>query len=246
MLKKVFMFAALLTSMVLTIAAPQEPLTIPEKVKIYAFYTPSHRILVDDWFLPSIRTVDFDPILECHDQECETAKYMQKGWMDTMYHKVDVIIRGIEENLGSFFIHSDVDVQFFDLKKNDLIEYMKNYDLVIQRNDPKGEGCAGFFVMRANERTLRLWQEAKKYMRKTGQHDQNALNHLLKENKLGISWRLLPDEYFGGGTLTGRNWNPGRELKVPKNIKLHHANWTMGIENKIAQLIYVRKQVAGK
>lgn len=237
----------ILVMVVLPALAQQETVIIPDKVKIYAIYTPSHRILVDQWFLPSIdNNADFDIVLECHKQECETGKYMQNGWLDTMHHKVDVIIRGIQENQGSFFIHSDVDVQFFDLKKTDLISYMQQYDLVIQKNDPKGVGCAGFFVIRANDKTLRLFQEIKKYMQKTGDHDQNALNYLLKENRLGISWRLLPDEYFGGGTYTGKNWNPGKELKIPKNIKVHHANWTMGVENKIAQLMYVRNHVLGK
>ena len=182
--------------------AKLEELIIPEKIKIYAFYTPSHRILVDDWFLPSINNDQFEVVLECHDQECETGNYMRDGWLKTMVHKVDVIIRGIQENQGSFFIHSDVDVQFFGLTKDDIIEHMKKFDFAIQQNDPKGAGCAGFFACRANARTLNLWREVKKYMLKTNDHDQNALNHLLRENKLGISWKLLPVEYFGGGTLT--------------------------------------------
>ena len=35
-------------------------------------------------------------------------------------------------------------------------------------------------------------------------------------------------------------WEPGCELNIPQDIVMHHANWTIGIENKIAQLQYVR------
>jgi hypothetical protein len=58
-----------------------------------------------------------------------------------------------------------------------------------------------------------------------------------------MKWKYLPVEFFGGGTLTGTLWEPGLPLTVPENIFVHHANWTVGVSNKIAQLSYVRKIV---
>lgn len=41
-------------------------------------------------------------------------------------------------------------------------------------------------------------------------------------------------------------WVPGRYLHVPKDIVMHHANYTIGTQNKIAQLKYVRKKILRK
>ena len=43
---------------------------------------------------------------------------------------------------------------------------------------------------------------------------------------------FLPETFLGGGTLTGRHWDRGRYLRVPQNVVIHHANWTIGLGNK--------------
>lgn len=68
----------------------------------------------------------------------------------------------------------------------------------------------------------------------------------LMPNAYGLKWDYLPPAFFGGGTLSGREWRPGMSLSVPDPIVLHHANWTVGIGNKIAQLKYVKKTVDQK
>lgn len=62
---------------------------------------------------------------------------------------------------------------------------------------------------------------------------------------MGVSWDYFPKEIFGGGTLTGRGWKPGDDLKIPSEIIIHHANWTYGLEDKINQLQFVRSKVLG-
>lgn len=218
-----------------------------EKIKLYALYTPSHEVLKDQFFLPSIQD-DFDIILEFCDQTCASAKFMSEGWTDTTMRKVDLIIRAIQENWGSFFIFSDVDIQFFGPIQQHIINLIKNKDIVIQRNTPDGVMCTGFFVCRGNEKTLQLWQDVKKVMQKNSLNsDQNSFNRCIKrhskQNKYNVVWGYLPDIFFGGGTLTGYEWRPGMTLPIPPDIVMHHANWTKGIKNKIAQLVYVRKQV---
>jgi hypothetical protein len=53
----------------------------------------------------------------------------------------------------------------------------------------------------------------------------------------------LPDTFLSGGTLTGKRWNPGDYLQLLDGIYMHHANWTIGVENKITQLKYVKALV---
>jgi len=218
-----------------------------EKIRMYALYTPSHQVLKDEFFLPSLQD-DFELIIEFCEQTCPSAKFMSEGWTQTTIRKVDLILRAIEENWGSFFIFSDVDIQFFAPIKKIILDCIRDKDMVIQKNSPSGVLCSGFFVCRANEKTLRLWQDVKKTMMQGGLYsDQNSLNHCIKrsskKNPYDIVWGYLPITFFGAGVLTGREWFAGMPLFIPDNIVMHHANWTKGINNKIAQLKYVRAQV---
>ena len=49
---------------------------------------------------------------------------------------------------------------------------------------------------------------------------------------------------MGGGTFTGHGWKPEQKLTIPDEILMHHANYTQGIKNKIAQLKYVKTVVS--
>ena len=108
--------------------------------------------------------------------------------------------------------------------------------------------------------TLKLWKDVQKYHDLNGGHDQERVNILIKRMK-NIKWGYLPREFFSagyGGELnlwkqllnlfycnvlrrySHLRWKPGLSLKIPKNIVMHHANFTTGVANKISQLEYVR------
>lgn len=220
------------------------------KIKLYAFYTPSHEILKDKFFLPSIQD-DFEIILEFGEQTCASARFMNEGWTDTTLRKVELIIKAIEENWGEIFIFSDVDIQFFAPIQEIILTLMEGKDIIMQRNNPEGVLCTGFFACRGNEKTLRLWKDVKKMMQKNKlTSDQISFNRCIKKkskkNPYGLMWDYLPSAFFGAGTLAaypGYLWKPGKKLDIPHDIMMHHANWTRGIKNKIAQLKYVRNQV---
>lgn len=218
-----------------------------EKIKLYALYTPSHEVLKDQFFLPSIQD-DFDIVVEFCEQTCPTAGFMSEGWTQTTMRKVDLIIQAIHANWGKIFIFSDVDIQFFAPIESAILMLMEDKDIMMQRNNPDGVLCTGFFACRGNEKTLRLWTDVKKTMQaKKLQSDQISFNQCIKrrskKNPYAVAWDYLPDAFFGGGTLTGNFWTPGKTLPIPHNIMMHHANWTKGIKNKIAQLVYVQNEV---
>lgn len=219
-----------------------------DTIKLYALYTPSHKQMMDEWFLPSIQD-DFELIIEERDQECASALYKKDGWKKTTLKKVELIIRAIEDNWGAFFIFSDVDIQFFAPIKEIIQKLIVNKDLIVQKDRPSGTVCSGFFICRANEKTLALWKDVHMYMQLVEQaSDQEALNYCLRKSSdhADIVWDYLPTIFFGGGTLTGKLWYPGRNLPIPEHIVMHHANWSHGMKNKIAQLSYVHNHVHRK
>jgi hypothetical protein len=221
-----------------------------EKIKIYSFYTPSHTLLVDTFFLPSV-PADCQVKLSLYEQISPHGDFMEPGWNETMLFKIETIIKGIEENWGGFFIHADVDIQFFGPLTKIIALAIKNYDMLIQKDSPQGTLCAGFFVCKGNAKTLSLWKEIraklrdKEYLQNDPYtNDQEELNELLfYSNPYELKWDYLPDSFFGAGLFTGTHWYKGDQLSLPKDIVMHHANYTSGIENKMAQLAYVKEQV---
>jgi hypothetical protein len=52
--------------------------------------------------------------------------------------------------------------------------------------------------------------------------------------------RLDRNKYWTIANYTGGVWNGSIDFKVPENILVHHANWTIGTDNKIKLLNEVR------
>jgi len=133
-------------------------------MKIYTFYTSSHKELYEEWFLPSLKETNpnLELITRNFDQECLNGDFMADGWMTTMHKKIDLVIEGIKDNWGTVFIHSDCDIQFFGDIEQDIVSQMGDADLC--GIDDIEEISCGFFICRGNEKTLSLFQEVKKTM----------------------------------------------------------------------------------
>lgn len=147
-------------------------------MKIYAISTESHRILKDEWFLPSIQD-DFPIHIEELAQKGSGA-IGAEAFNEMMLRKVELILRAVEEMWGKWFIYSDVDVQFLGPFAPLANRCIKNRDICFQMDSPTGELCAGFFVARGNERVRNLWQDVETKLRQDlSEHDQTWLNRIL-------------------------------------------------------------------
>jgi hypothetical protein len=65
-------------------------------------------------------------------------------------------------------------------------------------------------------------------------------------NDFDVKWRYLPIEFYTVGVRDGSPWNPGKPMRLPNEIILHHANFCVGVENKVKQLLEVRAAVTGE
>ena len=230
-------------------SAPVEK-TLSSKMKLYFFHTPSHEQLKDDWFLRSLKD-DFELCPGSHAQIGPEGTYLEPGWPETMGKKIAYIVQMIRENLGKVVIFSDVDVQFFSPVREILLREIQNKDIVLIRDcgeahlkdkDSNGILCTGFFVIRANDQTLRLWEAVRDFDAKHLLGDQRSLNEVLKNGFSEVRWGVLPDSFYSPGKdkLLDGLWEEGKPLLPPTDMVLHHANFTVGIERKVQQLRYVR------
>jgi len=206
--------------------------------------------------LPSL-TGEFDLIIK--KANSEGGFYQTAKFSDTVVEKANIIIDAIQENWGEVFVYSDVDIQFFKKPvKSILLEQINGYDIACQCDIPGSTGqlCTGFFICRANEKTLKLWKIVRKKIHRE-KRDQYAFNRTLKRVDLWfwnfiymtpkIRYKTLPYVFYSPGIYngkawiqSGKSWKPGDIFKIPEGILIHHANWAIGTENKVAQLEYVR------
>lgn len=224
-------------------------------MKLYTFYTDTHIHFLCDYFLPSLRD-NFELIIDKKDQLTKSGIYMEDRWIDTMFFKVDTIIKGITENINSnsLFVHSDIDIQFFGPVEEEIIKCTNNYDMVFQKGARSINN--GFFVCRANQKNLMFWRDVKDFMKENNVHDEAASKTLLGlpldyydnsnsafkkfENKYKISWIYLPVDIFVGGQYCVESFESQKLISPPLTTLMHHATSTVGFEGKIRQLEHVK------
>ena len=213
-------------------------------MKIYTHYSDSHKELYEDYFKASLRKIySKDEVViraANHSQTTAEGKFMEQGWLDSMRYKLQVILQAIEENWDSTFIFSDTDIVFYKPFVEDMEEEIKGFDIVCQEDC--GSLCAGFFIARGNERVKKLFTEI--YNNFTNLvNDQVALNHY----KNMVNYKLLDtEEYFTIGNFFDNEdgthrWDGKSEIKPPESMKVHHANYVVGVPDKVNLINMVRK-----
>jgi hypothetical protein len=75
--------------------------------------------------------------------------------------------------------------------------------------------------------------------------DQDVVWRALMRNAMSPSqddpiWKLLDEKFWTFGR-DGHEWKPGVEIKLPKGILVHHANWCSGVPRKHEMLGLVKR-----
>lgn len=210
-------------------------------MKLYCFYTPSHEIFFKDWFLPSAEK-EYEVISTKHStQISKSGAYAKMGWRETQYNKVLCWKKAVEDNMGDLIVCSDVDIQFLKRSSEYLSKTLESGDIGFQQNFKGGPICSGFFVCRCSLKTQNFFdivaKRLKKIMHEEGGGEQYEMQKLLKEPWYDLNVLKISHDRIW---TPGKNYEDLRELNIPKDLMVHHANWTHGVENKIEQLEYVK------
>lgn len=227
-------------------------------LRLYTFYTSEYLPLLTDWFLPSIKDF-FEITIDMREQLPKTGKNIDdrdESWVKMAAMKVDTLIKATEENIKnkSVFIQSDVDVQFFGKVTEDILQDISENDFLFQKGVRNIHN--GFFVCRANEKTLKFWKAARKLCVEKRLEDLQAAKLLLNlnldykddnsdayirfSNPFGIKWRYLSPEKYINGRGFYESVDINQLAKPPKSTLVHHASGEVTLEGKIKQLRYVK------
>lgn len=206
-------------------------------MKIYTFYSDSHKSLYN-LFLESISKTNPNLEIETDILPQEgSGSFMEEGWEKTMTGKVDQIIKACRR--GEIFIHSDSDVVFLKNIEDRILEELGDFDIAFQDDGAVGV-CMGFFICRPTSTVISLFEEVKSILSEFQGHDQNALNSII--SKYPVKYKRLSPLFFNYGQLGLGVWK-GEEFEVNPEIYLLHANWVIGVENKISLINYVSSSV---
>lgn len=210
-------------------------------MKLYTCFTPSHRPLLEQHFLPSL------PAEFMHDklrpkqieQRSVTGEFGSSGFQATCLDKVDVILEALRTETEPF-LFSDVDVRFYGPVVDDLLKCLGDADMAFQWDGPRGRECTGFMVLRPSPKLLRFWENVGDRMVDKDMMDQDAVHTELDWAKKWhgdklIKTVILPERYWTFGR-NDKHWKPGMRVNPPADMLVHHANWTVGVENKLRLL----------
>jgi len=218
-----------------------------EHYKLYFMYTPDYQNLVEEIFLPSIKD-DFELIMHQYPQDCPSSQFRAEGWDQTMLNKLTMLQTAVLDNWNQVFFYSDVDIIFLRPILDRSLDLLGSNDFVVQQGWPANRLCAGFFVMRGNEKTLRLINNAYSLLK---EHicidDQVALQRALDNTALGeIAWEFLPAEQYptGRGVLKKErgHYTEDSAIELTDSMILFHASCCIGIENKMHFLRRVQNE----
>lgn len=214
-------------------------------MRIYTFYTESHKSLLENFFIPSLFKYESPSlVVENLTQKCQSATYMNDGWLETMIEKIQIIIKAIEDNYEQVFIYSDCDVIFCNPFIQDCLIRLNNKDIIFQK-DGESNACCGFMVISANKNSYNFFNLVLQNIHKY-KDDQAPINEYLKNQETPITYNLLDKLYYNlYFDLKGKalNWNPFKDQlpNIPSNIKIFHANWIIGLEKKYKTLQLIQE-----
>lgn len=222
------------------------------RYKLYCFYTPDFEVLYTDWFLPSLKD-DFEVVTRQYEQECPLGAFGAPGWKTTMFRKLEMLRDAvIEHQEGKIFFYSDIDIIFFRPILNTVLELMGECDFVAQQGWSHAKLCAGFLVIRGNQKTKRWIDRAIALMQEgVCDNDQKALRKALEHGEENLLWKFLPALQFPNGRRVLKkhslfDYAKEIEIDLDDSILLFHANCAMGLKNKLHFLTRVKELYENK
>lgn len=179
------------------------------------------------------------------EQLCETGKYNSPGFAEQMWLKLRCLA---EIAIGERVCYVDADCILLPGLHDWCESWLSERDrLTIGFGNDVAELCMGTIVFEQSAETIQWWRFLYQLAWMTKLHDQAAL-HGLRENskQVPVNLDVLPNDVFANWATHGehsqKTWK-GEELIVPIGVLCWHANFCVGVEDKIRMLEIVERAV---
>ncbi len=202
------------------------------KPAILTSYSESHAPLFREHFMPSFFSTGMDRSFDIFDLHVESpqGKYGTHEFNSYTHGLMVEFLEFMRSRPGSVIIHAGCDIRFYQDISKEILAGVEEHEL-LAIDDNFGLACCDFFAFKVTERICGMYEWAI-----SNDHlfpnNEFAFNHAMRG--IGIKNKILPIEYYTVGlTNGGKVWTPGHPVNPPKGMKLHHGNFTIGVENKM-------------
>ena len=149
------------------------------------------------------------------------CKFRRKNWGEIVSKKFDIITENLKTH--KYVLITDGDIVFTNKNAiNYLLENIEDNDMIVQSSN-KNAICSGFFMLRSNEKTIKLFDpiniEKQKTENKWG--DQKYVNEI----KHKLKYKRLPNELYPTGAVYYDNF---KDI----NPYIIHFNYVVGNKKK--------------
>jgi len=199
-------------------------------MRLFCYYTPTHRNMFEQFLK---RTCDLfqehEIISKMDDDQLSTdGSFYSNGFHETVVKKLDFIIDSNAWDDSEYCIFSDADVLFTSLTQHFLLEQAEGHDIVFQSDQTTYN--SGFYVFRNNLRVKSMFEEARR-VRDQYFGDQLCIDAALRTIPLkckAFDKTIFNISFYSGGAV----WDNSSTIHFPKHMKVYHANFIVGVENK--------------
>lgn len=200
-------------------------------------------------FLPSFIE---NGLAETFDLETRAIDYRAGQWGEKEYAEFCVTemrrtLCILQEHKNEVVVFSGVDFRFYADISETLLNAVETHD-VVTLDDAYCPACGDFLAFRMTDKIIGLYEWMIEHNNEF-EHQQTTLNAALKELKFKVHslsekfWTFGMQSLDADGHLRANHiWTIGREVCPPKRMQLHHANFCIGAENKMALLNAVLEQ----
>jgi hypothetical protein len=207
-----------------------------DRIPLLIYYSPSHMHLFESYFYPSYLrhlSADFDLNVVKGAQLCESL-FRQGNWNQQVKEKVILVNNFIQSASHEYFLFSDVDVIFYKNIRNELLEEIEGYDLILQNDSTKDAPntlCSGFYFCKINDSTRSFFKKIVSNFDDQLDDQQNFNVHLSCDDKL--RYKALSSRFYNLSYSPSPFWYSGCSIEFPEfPIVMYHANFTIGVDNK--------------
>lgn len=195
------------------------------KLRVGSIFSPSHAGMFEK-YLKSSMPADIEHIVREMPQHCPTGIYYSQGWKGQMRMKCQFLLEMAKE--GGIFMFLDADIKIRSPHAfAQAITELGIHDIAFQRDHRTA--CAGLFIARGNERTVKLFTDALAIIDKHG-CDQPAINEVLARG--GVNWKYLSSKFWNYSFFCAKEWDGRLRFAIPRDAMMVHANWCRGMALK--------------
>ena len=238
-------------------------------MRLLTIFSESHQPLFDEHFIKSFPFSEgVDLVARKMPQVCRTGNLFAHGWRDSMIKKEEFIVETLPKFDGEICVFADVDIRFYKSLREDLELNLENQDICFQKDhNDNGENsrCGGFFALRSTEKIRSAFSQIldrlKSYKDENvgfNSSEQHTINTIFR-SRSDIKCKMLPSRYYTHGLYNHGMKHPDspyalwwekktpeekRGIFIPENLKIHHANWCVGVKAKMELLNFVHEQNA--